>query len=482
MLLVHDYENLLSSILLPPSLHATSAFELRPEGRSGWCYDEHRDLRHDYYVLRTADPEKNRKADCYVWLGDSLDFRHGWTGGVTPLSDALLIRIACVEVLKGNGTAKKVAAAQTVKILRHLEWVIRWRNSLGVRCFHDLTPEHYRRFVDDASTSDITDLLPMVDRLDVLLEDRNYQLPLYRHGRRFRMDWKAFANTLGVHRWSIGHSKKVRQAFSDRAPSFLQRSNLSPKDVDFFLGEAEGRASEERNPFHRLLAWDTLERLSIKGLISHDPLVFQPSQVDVRRSRSPVQHRTTTLMPRDLHRLLKLSSTWVLDYSPYILKCLRERKLINPGGNRHSNISSLAELTERMDLERPQGVPALSLALAPVSPFHEGRLLLTHALQYLFVAASMLIGALAGRRRNETGSLRAYPIVMWRGIVYLTVYIEKTLQDVDRVPVPELVVHAVNLLHELSQEAREEAGTEWLFQFKSELADDLPLRISSRLD
>jgi hypothetical protein len=130
-----------------------------------------------------------------------------------------------------------------------------------------------------------------------------------------------------------------------------------------------------------------------------------------------------------------------------------------------------------MDRLRPNGMPPLSLSLAPVSHLHEGRLLLSVALQYLFVAASILIGGLAGRRRNETGSLRASPIFKSHGITYLTIYIEKTIQDVDGVPVPELVEHAVRVLDELSKEARKENKSHWLFQFTTKLADDQTLEV-----
>jgi hypothetical protein len=473
------YEGELSSILLPATLVATSISGVKRHKGGSWCERDRRDLRHDYWNIRTADPEKDRQADRYVWLGDSLDFRHGWTGGVTPLHDALTLRMVCLEVLKGNGVARAVAALQTAKIMAQLEWLTRWRNVFAVRRWQDVTPDDFERFVEEASTSDITDLVPLAERLDILLDDPTYTLPIYAHGKKYRLNWHEFASTLGIDRWSLGHSLSFKRAFDKRAPFFLERMGVPPAIVNFYVAGGAGRASEERNPYQRLAAWDVLERLSINGLLKHDFLNFRPSHVVPGRVRPSVGKRTQVLLPQDLRRLLELSAVWVLQYGPYILQCLKERQGINPTGKRELNVPSIQTLMKRMDSLKPDGIPQLSLALAPSSPLHEGRLLLSMALQYLFVASSILIGGFAGRRRNETAAIRDNPIFVRHGVTYLTLYIEKTLQDVDGVPVPELVEHAVKLLHLLSDEARKKDGTKWLFQFYAELADGQNLQVDT---
>jgi hypothetical protein len=133
----------------------------------------------------------------------------------------------------------------------------------------------------------------------------------------------------------------------------------------------------------------------------------------------------------------------------------------------------------KMDPLKPDGMPLLSLGLGPSFPLHEGRLALTTALKYLFVAASILIGGFAGRRREEVASLREEPLFKLNGITYFTIYIEKSLRDVDGVPVPALVEKAVALLEELSAFARECHQTKWLFQFKADLADGQLLAVNT---
>ncbi|KAB1085785.1 hypothetical protein F4V91_04655 [Neorhizobium galegae] len=111
---------------------------------------------------------------------------------------------------------------------------------------------------------------------------------------------------------------------------------------------------------------------------------------------------------------------------------------------------------------------------------HADRLPLPIALRYLFVAGAVLIGALGGRRREEVGSLLEGPLFKQFGQTYLTIYIEKTIQDVDAIPVPEIVEKAVEMLERLSAVARAATSTKWLFQFKSDFKDGQTLSVDTR--
>lgn len=62
MLSQEDYAASLSSILVPPSLVATSKSKLKLKAGGVWHYGGERDLSHNHFLLRTADPEKDRKA------------------------------------------------------------------------------------------------------------------------------------------------------------------------------------------------------------------------------------------------------------------------------------------------------------------------------------------------------------------------------------------------------------------------------------
>lgn len=439
MLSETQYRDALSSVLIPANLIATSN-EKSAGDEGDWRTDADRCLLDRHWRIRTEDPDKVRKPDKYIWFGEALDFGHGLYSGVTPLNDALTLRLVCLEILKGNATTKPVAAARTVKLMGLLEWVIRWRNAVGLHRLQDLTAEHYRQFTIDASTTDITDLVPLIDRLDVLAEDSDYRLPLYAHGKRYRMRWVDFAETLGVNRWNLGHSRKFREAFERRLPVFLEKSGVNIEDADLTVRETDGRVSKKADPSIRLGAWDCLERLSLKGLLSHDFLSFRPSQVDVKIEKQPGK-RTKSLLPHDLLRLFRLSAIWVLEYAPYILACLRERRKV-PKLNRHEYLASMAVLMEKMDASKPNGMPYISLGLGRNFTLRADRLDLSVALKYLFVAASILIGGFGGRRREETGSLQDDPLFTRNGITYLSIYIEKTLREIDAIPVPALVERA----------------------------------------
>jgi hypothetical protein len=266
-----QYREALSAIIIPANIIATSD-ELGLAKNVRWFNGADRDLAHVQWHIRTANPEKLRKADQYVSFNAALDFRHGWTGGVTTFQDALTMRVVCVELLKGNGTAKPVAAAQIVKIAGSLEWLIRWRNAVGIHSIRDLTEQHYRQFVTDASTTDITDLIPLVERIEILAEDPDYRLPLYEHGKRYRMHWETFAHTLGVTRWNLGQSRKFHEAFRRNIAGFLCKGDIEPGVVDFYVKPTQGRPSVKARPFSRVGAWDTLERLSLRGRLEQDYL------------------------------------------------------------------------------------------------------------------------------------------------------------------------------------------------------------------
>lgn len=78
-------------------------------------------------------------------------------------------------------------------------------------------------------------------------------------------------------------------------------------------------------------------------------------------------------------------------------------------------------------------------------------------------ASFILVGGLAARRAGELDSLQtgcAYqdPFGEW----WLSSYIEKTIKDVEQLPIPAAVGHAVKLLEELSASGRARTSEPWL--------------------
>lgn len=101
----------------------------------------------------------------------------------------------------------------------------------------------------------------------------------------------------------------------------------------------------------------------------------------------------------------------------------------------------------------------------------------------LATACWILIAAFTARRDEEidgltTGCLEGDEQDGW----WLDVYIEKTLQRQERIPVPGLVAAAVNLMTTISEPARRQSGDERLFQWQAPEGRPVWLDVGRHLD
>jgi hypothetical protein len=77
----------------------------------------------------------------------------------------------------------------------------------------------------------------------------------------------------------------------------------------------------------------------------------------------------------------------------------------------------------------------------------------------------IVIAAFSARRREEIESLRDGCITHVDGEPWLETWIEKTIRDLDKIPVPKSVERAVEVLSWLSAMYRQRTGERWLFHF-----------------
>lgn len=105
------------------------------------------------------------------------------------------------------------------------------------------------------------------------------------------------------------------------------------------------------------------------------------------------------------------------------------------------------------------------------------------AKRHVFTACWIIIAAFSARRREEIDDLR-YGCI--RGDIssgyWLDVYIEKTLQRKEWIPVPEVVARAVEILVFLSAIARELSKTDKLFQYCDTSGEIRPINAGKYLD
>ncbi|MDF3382557.1 MULTISPECIES: hypothetical protein [unclassified Sulfitobacter] len=98
-------------------------------------------------------------------------------------------------------------------------------------------------------------------------------------------------------------------------------------------------------------------------------------------------------------------------------------------------------------------------------------------------ACWVLIAAFSARRDEEiddlrNGCLRGDDESGW----WLQIYIEKTLQRKEWIPVPGLVARAIRKLEQISFSARQQTGTDHLFQWRSPLGNIFRLDVGRQLD
>ena len=105
------------------------------------------------------------------------------------------------------------------------------------------------------------------------------------------------------------------------------------------------------------------------------------------------------------------------------------------------------------------------------------------AVRDMATACWIIIAAFTARRVEEVNDLRNDCVqgdneAGW----WLQVYIEKTLQRKESIPVPRMVVHAVEMLRIISESARRETQSDALFQWLSPDGEWTRLDVAPRLD
>lgn len=435
-----------------------------------------RNLLDNHWIIQTADETKVRDAEKQVSFDIAVGFRNLRLTDESCLHDALTKRIICVEALNNIATPRRASAETITRLLGGFDWFLRWRIGKNILENAHLTLDDFKKFRADAEFDDIIDLVPVEHRLDLLLAEPDYRLPLYSTGRKFRMDWTTFANDLGVNKYALGRSRKFRDFFEIRLPDFLSPTNIKRMDVVLYVSKILPKPSQPVGDVEtKAASWVALDRLSLRGLLPHDSIMFRVPQTSTDAGN---QSRTKTLLPYDLMRVLKTAATWVLLYSDFIIHCAETRSALPPRERLKSSPPILA-LMEQLNSSRPEGFPPLNLGLASTFPAPEGTLRLSHAIMFLYVSCAILVGGFGGRRKNEVAYLQEGYLFRGRN-PKLSIYIEKTLQDVDAIPVPEVVTKAYDLLLNMSASARAKTGKPWLFQFDLSFADGQYFDVNTR--
>jgi len=475
-----EYERRASFHDLPSSVIAT-----KPDATSEhWSVGDGRSFSHDCWRLCTTDLAKRYDKVVFNCHFDAaVDYGGVRLSDDAALHDCLSKKLLCAAALTTGLVGKRVGAQGVAALGARFDDFVRWRRSIGLNRNSLLAAQHFDGYVALLGGKAL-DMVPVFERLDRLVMDvaaGRLTFPIRRassagRGRneesRCSLDWHALAAMLGVSFRVITNSDEFRAELIDR----LQ--DLCPSQAgELGAGIAREEAPERGVRTAALLkvmlsTWAYLDHFSGSGLLDHDPIRLSPFRArsldSIADQIGRAGGRTATIHPQSLMRLLDSAAKWALDYAPHILAAVEASRAVELSTKRKNTWAARLSASAALDGGLPAGMPKLWLGWTADSTRRTGdvpRLLLGDAVAHLLTACAILIGAFGGRRVGEITSLRAGCIAEAKpGLCELTIYIEKTLQDLDRIPVPAMLKAVVDMLERLTARTREATGEAWLFR------------------
>ncbi len=425
----------------------------KPHRGADWSEGAHRNLADNLWRVRTADPTKLRSGHTVTIRFDS-PVAPGLTLADCALRpDRLAKRALCTYALSKGFGGGPLAAAGVGALATRFDWVVRWRLDHGAPSFSALRKGDFDAFVARLRTGSVIGLVDVVTRLDAWVTDvlaGIVPFPTWIAPPFLRVGWGPLARCLGVTPNAIVSSSVFLAELLARLPLLLPNRAAEIAEAATLItpGSLDLPAASMLEGY--LAVWRSLREASLRGLVPHDPLLFDPFG-----DRSPgwLAHRlgkpdarTQTLTPPQLFRLMEAATRWVLEHGPALVK-------------------AVAGCADRGLRERgcPANDPPSSSGAERSSESLEMRL--DVAVRHLMSACAVLIGSLAARRGGEVRSVKAGCASEPRpGVFELSIYIEKTIRDNDCVAVPALVIEVIRTLEALTLPTRVASGEDWLFR------------------
>lgn len=431
-----------------------------------WWLEEG-ELGGSYWKLLTADPAKVKPSE-----DRTIHFDTPVAPGVLmtdwPLrSDLLTIKTMLIADLGLGGDLRSEPAAKH-RATTYMHFV-RWRLHNGIYRNADLTPEIVEKLLADLRKRGVAKLVPFDDQISrytrEVLEGR-LPKPVMAGRRGDIIDISEVKRRVGY-----GHTVHLDGA------AIAQLNDLAKSlgvHCPFRSGAKADQKTRSELAYSAFLR--SLSRIwKHRDLLEHDQIGFvpfggrKPLQVARSLAARPVG-RTKTVESLLVCTLIDHALQWVLEYSDTVLKFKAnlEFELESLSGSYEGTIIARAitlalKKTQFPDSARntpwPIGVRYIAGAQTTIHAPVE------RVLFHLLPAACMIvIAAFSARRANEMVSLQRESCTEEEESHYLAAYISKGPNEIDRIPVPSSVFHAVAVLEKLiGEEAR------FLFDFKGAL-------------
>ncbi len=350
-----------------------------------------------------------------------------------------------------------LAARGCAALGSRFDWILRWRHDRDKATFAELDRDDFDVFVAALTTGGLPALVDAAARMDAWRAAAcagEMPFPGAAGSPVPTFDGGAVAAHMGVTTSVMASSGRLRSAFLfAAAQSFPDRLDAAATHAAAALAAAESRQPASASMIEGYLGtWRHLSRASQRGLLP-DPLAFDPfARSGPRRLAARLGSagaRTPTLDPSSCFVLLRAATCWLVERGPAVVLAVCGTKS-GMGGSAAADPGAPAHLPGGGDARFRAGED------------------LDLAIRHLMAACAILIGFLAARRAGEVCGLRAGRTHEPRpGVFELSMYVEKSIRDVDRVAVPALVIEAVRVLEALSLPTRNATGEEWLFRVLS---------------
>ncbi len=477
ILSTREYERILAAYIRPDALLAT-----RPDSASTTTFEgSAADLRHNVWLVSTDDPSKKRNPERILAFDQVIDVRGVRISDRVHLHDNLSLKIWMLETMRGQYLPQQTASHLASLFLAAI-WVLRWRTSLPIQRFSEVSEPLFEDFCCRLKTGAMG-LVPWEERLAAFCDevsDGSREWPISTSGNRIRTDSTALAEALGLTIKVAMVERTYVAAVRAAAGRLASLGNLSAaaKEDDVLSEESsEERALTPGSVRRYLRFWSDFRHLSSLGIIAHDPLPFDPFRSVTMDERTlhigPAgRGRTKTLASEQWVRLLDAAARWVLDYSSPILRVCegamaveRECATMSAAGRKYRIRPVVTRLIEEHFPAKP-GRPTLlpiwyrsgGASVAEVTG-----VALNEAVRMIVAACIILIGGLTARRVGELDSLQVGCGTKDEfGNLWMSSYIEKTVRDIDQIPAPAMVGVAIALLEQLSASGRQRTGEPWL--------------------
>ncbi|MDH2133999.1 site-specific integrase [Sphingobium yanoikuyae] len=373
-----------------------------------------------------------------------------------------------------DGRYSKVDNADVhAALVRNVIKIARYLTDLGIYTFAEFTPYLVEKFVEFAryGTEAVLAVPEKIRAYIIRLASEQRERPtdfggfpvqgqrasegspVPKHRTSF-LDYDAVGQAIGLPGWILPHCPQARWHLVTAAIDHGVKVSTLPADEMPEIANVT---------VQNLTSWlDPIEGLyAMADVIGDDAIKRRPfpqGLAEVARTKGVGTVRTPTPPPRLALHLMENAAIWVVEHSDALIKAyervaVRYRHAPPREGLAVSDVVDDEELPFEISIRQRQRGYSLSLG---------------KAIRYLMTACFIVIATFTARRLEEILDLRVDSL---RGNdldgYFLEIYIEKTLQRKEAIPVPNVVAAAFKVLMKLSARAREAAGNDVIFQYSS---------------